>query len=159
MGLVPKPPIPWVIFRIPGWLWIVGVLLSAEGVILPAKGVPLSGHLEFPGCTVLQVSYWSPVSSFLSAGNVFSFGHLSFLAICQSSPGWTLEFPRTFPQDMFLDATSSRLVHWMHLLVAPFSLDGIQFVPMNFYGVHPFVLTCTFFSANFFGLAYILHYL
>ena len=60
---------------------------------------------------------------------------------------------------MFLDATSSRLVHWMHLLVAPFSLDGIQFVPMNFYGVHPFVLTCTFFSANFFGLAYILHYL
>ena len=84
MGLVPKPPIPWVIFRIPGWLWVVGVLLSAEGVILPAKGVPLSGHLEFPGCTVLQVSYWSPVSSFLTAGNVFLFGHLSFLAICQS---------------------------------------------------------------------------
>ena len=56
MGLVPKPPIPWVIFRIPGWHWVVGVLLSAEGVILPAKGAPLSGHLEFPGCTVLQVS-------------------------------------------------------------------------------------------------------
>ena len=62
MGLVPKSPIPWVIFRIPGWLWIVGVLLSAESVLLPAKGVPLSGHLEFPGCTVLQVSYWCHLS-------------------------------------------------------------------------------------------------
>ena len=55
MGLVPKPPIPWVIFRIPGWHWIVGVLLSAEGVILSAKGVPLCGHLESPGYTALQV--------------------------------------------------------------------------------------------------------
>ena len=94
MGLVPKPPIPWVLFRIPGWPWVVGVLLSAEGVILPAKGVPLSGHLEFPGCTVLQVS-----SGHLSRApcQLEMFGHLSFLPICQSSPGWTLEFPRTFP--------------------------------------------------------------
>ena len=80
----PSPHFQWVIFRIPGWHWIVGVLLSAEGVILPAKGVPLSGHLEFPGCTVLQVSYWSPVPSFLTAGDVFLLGHLGFLAICQS---------------------------------------------------------------------------
>ena len=84
MGLVPKSPIPWVIFRIPGWHWIVGVLLSAEGVILSTKGAPLSGHLVFPGCIVLQVSSWSPVLSFLTAGSVFLFGHLSFLAICQS---------------------------------------------------------------------------
>ena len=114
MGLVPKPPIPWVIFRIPGWLWIVGVLQSAEGVILSAKGVPLSGHLEFPGCTVLQVSHWSPVSSFLTAGDVFLLGHLSSLAICQSYPGWTPEFPGTVPG---CDTIQTRTLDASRLLV------------------------------------------
>ena len=53
----PSPHFQWVIFRIPGWHCTAGVLLLAEGVILAAECVLLSGHIEFPGHIALQVSF------------------------------------------------------------------------------------------------------
>ena len=53
----PSPHFQWVIFRIPGWHCIAGVLLLAGGVILTAESVLLSGHIEFPGHIALQVSF------------------------------------------------------------------------------------------------------
>ena len=80
MGLVPKPPISWVIFRIPGWHCIAGVLLSAEGVILSAEGVLLSGHIEFPGHITLQVSFCVTLSFLVTCLGHSEFpGHLSII--------------------------------------------------------------------------------
>ena len=76
--------------------------------------------------------------------------HLSSLAICQSYPGWTLEFPGTVPG---CDTIQTRTLDASRLLV-PGCLEL-----HSVWGPSSIVLTCIIFSANFFGLAYILHYL
>ena len=55
----PSPHFQWVIFRIPGWHCIAGVLLLAGGVILTAGSVLLSGHIEFPGHIALLAGHLS----------------------------------------------------------------------------------------------------
>ena len=129
MGLVPKPPIPWVIFRIPGWLWVVGVLLSGEGVILPAKGVPWAdtlNSLAALSCRCLT-GHLSRASWQLEMSPKFP-GHLSIISWMNTWISWNCSWMRHHPDSY----TGCILVagSWMLRVV-------IWLVPMDFYGVHP----------------------
>ena len=125
----PNPHFQWFIFRIPGWHCIAGVLLSAGGVILPAEGVLLSGHIEFPGHITLQVSLRVTLSFLVTCHGHSEFpGHLSIISWMDTWISWNCSWMRHHPDSY----TGCILVagSWMLRVV-------IWLVPMDFYGVHP----------------------
>ena len=155
----PNPHFQWFIFRIPGWHCIAGVLLSAEGVILPAEGVLLSGHIEFPGHITLQVSLRVTLSFLVTCHGHSEFpGHLSIITWMDTWISWNCSWMRYHPDSY----TGCILVAGSWMLRVAFRVarnSNLTCSEEFLWGPFSIVLTCTIFSANFFGLAYILHYL